>query len=75
MDIEELMERRQRVLQHLMTSLETWRGSPRIQPEPDRMGGFSLTDEEKELRHAYDLLQVLIAEIQTVAPGTPPVTV
>ena len=62
---EDLLARRQRVLQHLMTSLEKWRGSNRV----GTVTVHHLTEEEKELKHAYDLLQQEIAEAQKSVPG------
>lgn len=62
--LEDLMARRQRVLHHLMTSLEKWRGSQRVSMLDDT----HLTEEEKELKHAYDLLQKLISEVQQTTP-------
>lgn len=63
--LEEIIGRRKRVLEHLMKSLEAWRGSQRI----SMLDESHLTEEEKELKHAYDLLQQLIADAQKTSPG------
>jgi len=76
MDLDEMMdqaagvdtvkEERQRVVGHLMTSLETWRDSRRI----GLADSTHLDPEEKELKHAYDLLQILIAKVQKLGPDS-----
>lgn len=65
-NLEQFVERRQRTLQHLMSSLEGWRGSDAIVSKEQAQ---ELAPEEAELAHAYDLLQKLIAEIQQAQPG------
>ena len=47
------------VMAHLLGSLENWRGCMRIQ-----VAEQILMEEEKELKHAYDLFQREIAKIE-----------
>lgn len=55
----------QRVVEHLMKSLELWRASERIMEDLSGKGDHAaLSEEEKELLHSYDLLQVTIARIE-----------
>lgn len=67
--VKEKIEERKRVLAHLMTSLEKWRASDRLNAESGTPRSHLLTDEEKELAHAYDLLQNLIGQVQKEKPG------
>lgn len=57
MGLKQMIQQRKQVLSHLMTSLEAWRQS-------DRIMGVDLLEEEKDLMHAYDLLQNLIGSAQ-----------